>query len=303
MADTAVVHTSAPTAAEAAHDLATQLSRAMPGDPPDALIVFASPRYEHATLLRGLAEGTRARSLVGASSAGEFTNETRGADMACALALRSKDMKLKVGVGHGLSHDRRAAAGSMVSSFEGLTSDEFPYRAALVMTDALAGHADDLVDELTLATAGKYQFFGGGAGDNAQFRNTPVFCGTEAFSDSAVALEILSKKPLGIGVGHGWVPASAPMRVTDAAGVRLISLNGISAVQVFSQARRSDRANIRCRLAHSVFSAQYSRHRYWRWASLARAADRQRRRLRVVRFRDSRGCARPHHAHDGELGD
>ena len=103
------------------------------------------------------------------------------------------------------------------------------------MTDALAGHADDLVDELTLATSGKYQFFGGGAGDNAQFQRTPVFFGTEAVTDAVVALEILSKKPVGIGVGHGWEPATPPMRVTEARGTRLISLNGISAAKAFQK--------------------------------------------------------------------
>jgi hypothetical protein len=121
----------------------------------------------------------------------------------------------------------------MVAAFRGLTDHEYPYRSALVMTDALAGHADDLVDQLTMATSGKYQFFGGGAGDDAQFKRTQVFSGTEALSDAAVALEILSKKPLGVGVGHGWQPASAGMRVTEAFGATLVSLNGVPAVDAF----------------------------------------------------------------------
>jgi hypothetical protein len=138
-----------------------------------------------------------------------------------------------VGVGRGLGEDRKAAAHEMVRSFRGLGVHTYPYRSALVMTDALAGHADDLVDQLTLATSGKYQFFGGGAGDDAQFKRTQVFYGTEALSDAAVALEILSKKPLGVGVGHGWQPASAGMRVTEAVGAILVSLNGVPAVDAF----------------------------------------------------------------------
>jgi hypothetical protein len=103
------------------------------------------------------------------------------------------------------------------------------------MTDALAGHADMLVDELTLATAGQYQFFGGGAGDDAQFRRTTVFFGTEVLSDAAVALEILSNKPVGIGVSHGWEPAGEGFRVTEADGKRLVSLNGLPAAEAFEQ--------------------------------------------------------------------
>jgi hypothetical protein len=101
------------------------------------------------------------------------------------------------------------------------------------MTDALAGHADRLVDELTLATAGLYQFFGGGAGDNAQFKRTTVFCGEDVLSDAAAVLEIISEKPIGIGVSHGWLPASKPLRVTEADGLRVISLNGLPAVEAF----------------------------------------------------------------------
>lgn len=144
-------------------------------------------------------------------------------------------MQFNVAVGRGLSRDRAAAARELVSSFQGLARQEYAYHSALVMTDAMAGHADDLVDQLTLATSGKYQFFGGGAGDDAQFRRTCVFYGTEVLTDAAVALEILSHKPLGIGVGHGWEPASQPMRVTAADGMRLISLNGLPAAQLFSQ--------------------------------------------------------------------
>jgi hypothetical protein len=151
------------------------------------------------------------------------------------MALRSTSMKFSGGIGRALSTDRGAAARSVTKSFNGLSSDEYPYRAALVMTDALAGHADDVVAELTLATSGKYQFFGGGAGDNAKFQRTPVFFGTEAITDAVVALEILSEKPIGVGVGHGWEPATPPMRVTEARGSRLVSLNGVSAVQAFQK--------------------------------------------------------------------
>lgn len=151
------------------------------------------------------------------------------------MALRSDSIKFAAGLGRGLSVDRGVAARSVAASFKGLSTEEYPYRAALVMTDALAGHADDLVDELTLATSGKYQFFGGGAGDNAQFRRTPVFFGSEVTTDAVVALEILSKKPIGIGVGHGWEPATPPMRVTEAVGSRLVSLNGKSALHAFQK--------------------------------------------------------------------
>jgi hypothetical protein len=54
-------------------------------------------------------------------------------------------------------------------------------------------------------------------------------------SDAVVALEILSSKPLGVGVSHGWEPASRALRVTEADGMRLISLDGLPAVEAFEE--------------------------------------------------------------------
>ena len=235
MTESAVVYTNAQDGEVAARDLARKIAEALPGDPPDALIVFASPRYHHPTFLRGLQDGCKPKLLVGASSAGEFTSEHCGEGLACALALRSSEIRFSAGVGRGIGRDRAAVASQIVSGFRGLGSRNHLYRSALVMTDALAGHADDLVDQLTLATAGKYQFFGGGAGDDAQFRRTQVFFGSEAISDAAVALEILSEKPVGIGVGHGWEPASPPLRVTQTEGMAVMSLNGMPAIEAFEE--------------------------------------------------------------------
>ncbi|CAN5489405.1 hypothetical protein BH09PLA1_BH09PLA1_02330 [soil metagenome] len=138
-------------------------------------------------------------------------------------------------MGRGLHQDRTAVAREIVASFDGVGSRGPVYKSALILTDALAGHADELIEQLTVLTGGNYQFFGGGAGDDANFRRTLVFCGTDVASDAVVALEILSSKPIGVGVQHGWRPASKPMRVTEAQGSRVISLNATSAAEVFEE--------------------------------------------------------------------
>ncbi|MGH7444599.1 MAG: FIST signal transduction protein, partial [Longimicrobiales bacterium] len=80
---------------------------------------------------------------------------------------------------------------------------------------------------------GIYRFVGGGAGDNARFQSTFVFLGTEIVGDAVVALEMLSNKPIGIGVSHGWTPAGERLRVTEATGARLASLNASPAADAF----------------------------------------------------------------------
>ena len=75
----------------------------------------------------------------------------------------------------------------------------------------LAGHADEMLKVYPLYSAGAINFLA--AGHDANFRRTQVFCGQEVASDAAVAPEILSKKPIGVGVrqrhGSPWAIRSA----------------------------------------------------------------------------------------------
>lgn len=239
MNETAVVHTDLAASDESGAALGAQVRDTLKGQPPDALILFASPRYDYTRLLRALDDACRPKVLVGCSSAGEFTGGMPRESSACAIALRSSEIRFSAGLGRNLRADRTRAAGDLVSSFIGRNSQDYSYRSAMILTDALAGYADDLVEQVTILTAGTYQLFGGGAGDDANFRRTHVFCGTEAVHDAAVALEILTNKPVGIGVCHGWVPACAPMRVTEADGMRLVSLDAVPAIEVFQEHARA----------------------------------------------------------------
>lgn len=229
---TAAASTNVVDAREAGSQLAAEITKGLERQP-QAVMVFAAPSYDHEILLDELATKFPEALVVGASSAGEFMNQERGEGLACALGLAGEDVRFAVGVGRDVLGDPAGAARQITSEFKGLTDHAFPYRSALVMADALAGHADILVDELTLATGGQYQFFGGGAGDNAQFQRTSVFCGREVLNGAAVALEMLTEKPIGVGVRHGWAPASSAFRVTEADGMRLISLNGLPAAEAF----------------------------------------------------------------------
>ena len=244
--ETLAVSTAQTDSAAAGAALAEQINAALPL-PADVIILFAAPTYDHPILLQALRDGAPSAIIIGASSAGEFTNATVGVGLATALAIRDEESKFAAAIGHDLKIDPSAAAREIVSGFAGPSDHSYPHRSALILTDALAGHADALADALTVETAGDYQFFGGGAGDNASFERTTVFCGTQVLTDAAVALEILSHKPLGIGVSHGWEPASEPLRVTEAAGLKLVSLNGMPAIEAFEEhakakSERIDRA-------------------------------------------------------------
>lgn len=228
-----VAHSDSRDSREAGASLGDQVAKALKGEPPDALILFASPQHDLPALLAALDASCHPHVLVGSTSAGEFTSRGHGDGMACAVALRSPEMSFTATVARGLSEGRKRAAHELTSGFQGRANPAFAHRTCLVLADALAGHTDDLVSDLAEVTGGAYQFFGGGAGGDDRFQHRAVFYGTEIIPDAAVALEILSNKPIGIGVRHGWQPASPPLRVTDAEGMTVASLNAAPAVEVF----------------------------------------------------------------------
>jgi hypothetical protein len=220
-------------------ELGRAIRKAFGGRAADAVVVFASARHDYDALLGALAEEGGTQVICGSSSAGEFTNSGRGEGQVSALGIRSSEMKFAIGLGQGVSASVQAAAKQLVEGFRSNGSSGPEFRNALVMTDALAGHTDALVEELTLRTQGAYRFFGGGAGDDGRFHATHVFAGTKSYSNAVSALEILSTKPIGIGVAHGWEPAGEGMRVTEAHGTRLIGLNGSPALEVIQEYARS----------------------------------------------------------------
>ena len=229
-----VSHTTLQSASEAGQFLASDVIEKLRGAKPDVVIVFASPEFSYVELLTAIDAGCRPRILVGCSSAGEFSGCKDGNSSASIMAIKADDMRFNAIVGHALRADPLKTTDQVMPVFTGAANPDFPYRSALVLTDALAGYTDDMIHEMTVRTGGTYQLFGGGAADDARFQQTQVFFGTAVHDDAVVVLEMLSKRPLGLGVRHGWEPSGEPLRVTEADGNTVVSLNAIAAADVFS---------------------------------------------------------------------
>lgn len=231
----AVSHTSLRSSEAAGQELVDSILRKLDAGRPDALIVFASPEFDFQPLLAALDTACQPRLLVGCSSAGEFSGCSTGNASVSVMAIRADDILFRAGLGTGLRNNSSGAIDQVMPVFSGSEHPEFPYRSALVLTDALAGYVDEIIHEMMVLTGGTYQLFGGGAADDAKFHKTHVFIGTEAHTDAIVVLEMLSKKPIGLGVHHGWQPSGPALRVTEAEGKRLVSLNAAPAVEVFEE--------------------------------------------------------------------
>jgi hypothetical protein len=221
--------------AAAGEFLSSELMEGMKGEAPHVVILFASSRFDSEALLESIHGLCRPAMIIGCTSAGEFTSGGFGPGSVSALAIRSTDIRFSVKLARDLDVDRTASIEKLAASLDGLKDFSFPFRSLLVLTDALAGQSEESMGLLNQASGGIYQIFGGGAGDDGKFESTKVFAGPKAYSRSMVVLEILSKKPVGIGIAHGWQPGSESMRVTKSDGMRLIGLNAAPAFEAFKE--------------------------------------------------------------------
>lgn len=227
-------HTALSKPAAAGEELGKIVKDALGDEPPDVAIVFASSIYAYEDLLKSIDATCHPKILVGCSSAGEFAGRRSGTQSASILAIRSSEMHFRAVVGHGLKIDPKKAAQSCVAGLAGMQRIDYPYRTVLVLTDALAGYVDELINYVNIESGGSYQIFGGGAGDDAKFSETHVFHGTRALHDTVVMLEILSHRAVGIGAAHGWEPKGERLRVTHTERNRVYSLNALPLNEVFA---------------------------------------------------------------------
>lgn len=235
MTDVVVAHTDLGASEDAGIELGKIVYEQLGGQVPDALLVFASPNHDYSLLLQAIKSHCHPRTLVGCSLPELVNNAETQPNSVRVMALRSDDMDFRVELARGLRNDDHRSAHCAMSALAGKERWDYAYRSAMVLTDAPAALADSLVQELNLKTAGHYQLMGSGAGDGGGLPPTHVFYGTEVVTDAVVVLEILSNRPINIGLSaqHGWEPASETMRVTEVDGTRLVSLDAVRVLEIF----------------------------------------------------------------------
>src|SRR5690242_19802177 len=123
-----VAQTDLADSAEAGNALGTQLREQLGGVSPDAVVLFASSRYDYAEFLRSVRSTCHPEVMIGASSAGEFTSDTPQEHSACAIGLHAPEMRFAAGVGRRVNADPHVAVEQMLASFRGIQKRDYAYR-------------------------------------------------------------------------------------------------------------------------------------------------------------------------------
>jgi methyl-accepting chemotaxis protein len=200
---------------------------------------FVGPNHSLGIALSRAREATGAVPFVGCSTAGEF--DERGLlhggvvvalvaanESACSAAFAS-GLKGRAGtLADELSRSEKALR-------EGADARDKRCLTTVLLTDGLAGTAEQLVTELRDKQPSGAQIVGGAAGDEGAFRATYVGAGSRADTDAVAALFVLTKRPWGVGVGHGLRATTKPMKVTRAEKNVVYELDSEPAFQVYKK--------------------------------------------------------------------
>ena len=207
------------------------------GEKPDVAIVYSSLEYHLDDVYAGVKGVIGDVQLIGASSAGEFTeSEVQEKSVAVSL-IRSDSCQFftsSVGDVKGNTYVRAQEV------LDGLPSevDGFEHYSYIVLHDGLIGQGEDIVTNLSFLVHKGRQFSGGAAGDDLQFKAIYVMHNGTVLNNGLVVLMIASKHKVGLGVEHGHEPVSDELEVTKAEENVLYTVNERPAWEVWKDSIR-----------------------------------------------------------------
>jgi methyl-accepting chemotaxis protein len=211
--------------------LAQDLRAKLGGNAPVLLLTFASTKQSLGEVTGGLRQEFPEARVLGASTAGEFTEggDAKGSVSVFALA---GDFKVHVGIGTGLKQSAEAAVAQAVGHLPAEVPG-YPHRTAIVLLDPLAGNGEEASLLLAASLGAEVPMAGGAAGDDLQMSTTHVALDGREETNAVVMALLFSKDKPGIGVAHGHRPLSSPLKVTRASGGTVYEVDGRPAWDVW----------------------------------------------------------------------
>jgi hypothetical protein len=200
-------------------------------DSPRLVVVLAASRYDLSEISVALSGRLPDSRLIGCTTAGEIAAGSALTHSLVLWALGGTGVRVSTGFGRSDDQGLRQAAVEAASCLESL--ERLQHTVLVLLSDGLGGDQMEVVRGAYDAATIEVPLVGGCAGDYLAMRQTLQLHGTTVMSGAVVAAAISSERPLGVGVSHGWIPASEPMLVTDSRDTQLSSLDDRPALDVY----------------------------------------------------------------------
>lgn len=222
---------------DAAADAAGEALQRLGGAPVTFGLVFASRQVDLAAAASTVARLAQCRSIIGCSTAGEFTERglTRGG--VATLLVSAPESAHAVAYARQLREGEGEAARRLCAPFpplaERATAAGLPHSTSVILVDGLAGSGERLLKLLMQGTRPFQQVVGGAAADADAFVETLVSDTDSCGPNAAAVLHVFGARRWGVGLDHGLQPRTPKMLVTRAEGDVVLELDRTPAFEVY----------------------------------------------------------------------
>jgi hypothetical protein len=200
---------------------------------PDLLIAFSSVSLEQEKVVLGIREAGSNALLIGASDAGEITNDGAAKGGVAVMAIKSDSVRFTVGTGGKIEENARIAGAELAKDITGKATD--PIRLFIMLTDVLKGNGADIVRGVQDILGKDFLIVGGAAGDDFLFKETYVYYLDKVLPSSITGVGLSGDFSVGIGVRHGWVPVGITRKVTKSHGAVVEEIDGKPAISIYEE--------------------------------------------------------------------
>ncbi len=173
-------------------------------------------------------------TLIGATSAGEYTHQGYVEDGAAVMLIHSDQMQFHPLVRQRSWFRRATLLGKLHGTSEDGLGSIYNHRTLLLFPDDQSMNLNGVVEQAMTETALLYDILGGsGPTIPAPPRPPAVFYNQQMFHAGLTGMEVLSQHPVGLALANGWTPISGPYRVTQSDDHRAIKIDGRPAREIY----------------------------------------------------------------------
>ena len=200
----------------------------------DLSIVYSSSLYDHGVVIDAVRKATNNAPLIGASTAGEFTEERVEKGSIAVGLLCSDDIKVFTAMAQGVKQDPEAAIKEVVAKLPG-NVDGYPHSTAILLIDGLSGVGEEATLLASYLFGRELKIVGGMAGDDFKMEKTFVFSDDKVCTNALSVCLLASKMPLFTSVKHGNIPFGRALKATRTEGNVLYEINDRPAWEVWKE--------------------------------------------------------------------
>lgn len=186
---------------------------------PGALIVLASPQFDHSQLLSGIVSVTGDVPMVGGTTAGEISTSGFSTESVVVMALSSTKLDFATGIGLNMREDEGACARMLADDVRNRVSGKEPF-SAVVFPDGMGGDGIRVIEGLHSVLGTGFEIVGGYLGDGENFDTTYQYFNGKVYSDAIPGLFVFGEKGFrtGIGVRSGFESIGNRFHCTESEG-------------------------------------------------------------------------------------